>query len=74
MTKAPKQPTYEETVTMIASNIAELAKAVESLLRGPLKRRALVVLLASSSRLSQQHVEAVLNALETLNKDWLNQR
>jgi spore germination protein GerM len=71
--KATKQPTYEETVAVIATNIQSLAKAVEALLHGPLKRRALVILLASSSRLSQQHVEAVLGALETLNKDWLNQ-
>ncbi len=74
LTRDKKAATYEETVAEIAGNIKSLATAVERLLNGPLKRRALVVLLASSARLSQQYVEVVLNALENLDKDWLIKR
>lgn len=63
---------YRETVQKIAGNIAMLTKAVQSLLRGPLNRRALVILLASSSRQPQTAVEAILKALESMDKDWLN--
>lgn len=75
----PKQETleqkeYRELVEKIAGNIASLAKAVSSLLNGPLKKKALVVLLASSARLPQTTVEAVLKALEDLEGDWLNKK
>ena len=63
---------YRETVERIAGNIAALAKAVESLLNGPLKRKALVILLASSACQPQRVVEDVLKALENLRGDWLN--
>ena len=63
---------YRELVESIAGNIAALAKAVASLLNGPLKKRALVILLAASSGQSQRNVEEVLKALETLHTDWLN--
>ena len=68
--EAEKQ--YRETVEKIAGNIASLAKAVNALLSGSLKRRALVILLASSSGQSQRVVEEVLKALENLQADWLN--
>ncbi len=63
---------YRETVERIAGNIGALAKAVSSLLNGPLKKRALIVLLASSSGQSQKVVESVLKALEDMKGDWLN--
>lgn len=63
-----------ETVESIAKNITSLARAVESLLNGPLKRKALIVLLASSSGLGQGAVQAVLTAISDLEKDWLNAR
>lgn len=63
---------YRETVEAIAGNIKNLAMAVSSLLNGPLNRRTLVILLASSSRQSQETVRDVLGALENLQKDWLN--
>ena len=70
--ETPEQKAYRETVEKIANNIASLADAVSSLLNGPLKRKALVVLLASSARMSQESVNEVLKALESLRGDWLN--
>ncbi len=67
-----EQRINRELVEKIAGNISSLAKAVSSLINGPLKKRALVVLLASSARLPQSTVEAILTALENLEKDWLN--
>lgn len=67
-----EQRQYRETVERIAGNIASLSKAVAALLKGPLKKRALVILLASSSGQSQHAVDSVLKALETLEADWLN--
>ena len=66
-----QQKAYRETVETIATNIGNLADAVSSL-NGPLKRKALVVLLASSARMSQATVAEVLKALEGLRGDWLN--
>ncbi len=63
---------YREMVEKIAGNIAMLAKAVKSLVNGPLKKRALILLLASSSGQSQNTVTSVLKALEDLEADWLN--
>jgi hypothetical protein len=77
MAKKPIEETSEqranrEIVEGIARNILTLSRAVASLLNGPLKKKALVVLLAQSSQLPQSKVEAVLKALETLEADWLN--
>lgn len=67
-----EQKRNREIVESIARNIASLARAVNSLLNGPLKKKALVVLLASSSGQSQKTVEIVLAALSQLEADWLN--
>jgi hypothetical protein len=48
-----------------------LARAVGQLLDGPLNKRALVILLAQSSGQSQKAVTEVLDALQSLEKDWL---
>lgn len=69
-----EQKRNRELVEEIAGNIESLAKAVKSLLNGPLKKRALVVLLASSSLLPQNKVEEVLKALENLESDWLTKK
>lgn len=69
--ETPEAKAYRELVESIAGNIAQLAKGVAALLNGPLKKRALVLLLASSSGCSQRQVEDVLKALEELEKDWL---
>lgn len=70
--ETPQEKAYREVVDQIAGNIGSLSKAVASLLNGPLKKRALVVLLANSSGHPQVTVEKVLKALEELEKDWLN--
>lgn len=67
-----EQKRNREVVESIAKNLSSLSRAVASLINGPLKKKALVVLLASSSILPQNKVEAVLKALEDLEKDWLN--
>lgn len=72
--ETPEQKTNRELVESIAGNIVSLSKAVASLINGPLKKKALVVLLASSSGLPQNKVEEVLKALENLEADWLNKR
>ncbi len=59
--ETPEQKADREIVETMAMNIAALAKRVESLLNGPLKKKALVILLAHSSGQSQKSVEAVLN-------------
>lgn len=70
--ETPEQKAYREVVEKIAGNIGALAKAVTALLNGPLKKRAIIKLLASSSGNSERVVEDVLKALETMEADWLN--
>jgi hypothetical protein len=70
--ESDEQRKYRETVETIATNIAMLSEAVSSVLRGPLKRRTLIVLLANSSGLKQHVVESVLAAVESMQADWLN--
>ena len=70
--ETPEQKQYRETVERIAGNIASLANAVSSLLNGPLKRKALVILLAHSSGQTQAATDAILKALEDMKSDWLN--
>lgn len=72
--ETPEQKAYRELVEGIAGNISSLARSVSSLLNGPLKRKALVILLAYSAKLDQNKVEAVLKALEDLESDWLNKK
>lgn len=67
-----EQREYREMIEKIAGNIESLAKAVSSLLNGPLKRKALVILLAHSSGQTQNAVENILKALENMKGDWLN--
>lgn len=70
--ETPEQKAYRETVEKIATNIGNLADAVASLISGPLKKKALVILLAASSRQPQGVVDDVLIALQNLRGDWLN--
>lgn len=69
-----EQKRNREIVESIAGNIASLAKAVKNLLNGSLNKKALLVLLSSSSCLKQHQVESVLKALENLEADWLNKK
>lgn len=66
-----EQKKQREAIQSIANNISALAKAVAALLGGPLNKRALLVLLASSSKESQSTVDKVLTAIHDLEKDWL---
>ena len=70
--ETPEEKANRELVEGIAKNIQKLADAVGALLNGPLKKKAIIVLLAKSSQLHMNQVEAVLNSLENLSKDWLN--
>ena len=63
---------YRELIETIAGNISTLARAVAGLLNGPLKKKALIILLAHSSGQTQFSTEKVLNALMDMEKDWLN--
>lgn len=63
-----------ETVETIAESISSLARSVVALLKGPLNRKALIVLLANSARMNQTDVANVLTAIENLEKDWLNKK
>lgn len=65
---------YKTLVNSIAENIATLADAVNASLGGKLKKKALVVLLANSTKLSQSQITAVLDALSTLKEDWLEDK
>lgn len=67
-----EQKKNREAVQSIAKNIASLSRAVAALLNGPLKKDALVVLIANSSGLSQNNVREVLKALQELEGRWLN--
>lgn len=72
--ETPEAKQYRELVESIAQNLTALARAVSGVLNGPLKKRALILLLASSSGCSQRQVEDVLKALENLESDWLNKK
>ena len=67
-----EQKQAREAVVKIAENLVSLAESVQSLIKGPLNKRALVVLLANSSGESQRSVDAVLTSLVDLRKDWIN--
>lgn len=67
-----EQRKNREMIETIAGNIASLSKAVAALLNGPLKRRAIIILIANTSGVSQEKVTEVLKALESMEKDWLN--
>ncbi len=70
--ETPAERENREFVETIARNLITLARSVKALINGPLNRRALVILLASSSGIPQVKVGEVLKALENLEKDWLN--
>lgn len=71
-----QQETEEEKaaralVEGIAENIIKLASTVRGLINGKMKMHGLVILLASSSKLSQVQVEKVLKALATMDEEYL---
>ena len=60
-----------EVIEKIANNIAALSQAVQSLLDGRLKKKALLVLLAHSSGKPQYVVENILDTIADLGKTYL---
>lgn len=66
-----QQKKDREMIQAIANNIAALSRAVAALLGGPLKKKALLILLANASGQSQSTVDKVITALAEMEKDWL---
>ncbi len=60
-----------EMVEEIASNIAMLSRQVTALLTGRLNRKAILILLANSTRMTQGQVDTVLDAISNLEKTYL---
>ncbi len=60
-----------EMITEIATNIANLSNQVESLLNGRLNKKAIIILLANSTKMPQYQVENMLEALANLGKTYL---
>jgi hypothetical protein len=70
-TETPEEKKERETAENIAESLEKLSRSVEALLKGPLNRKALHILLAAASGMSRSEVERVLTALENLRKDYL---
>ena len=60
-----------ETIETIAESIKTLANSVRAFMGGKLNKRAILVLLANATRMQQQEVEKVLEAVENLDKTFL---
>jgi hypothetical protein len=56
----------EESMQLLADAILRVADAADELRRGPLKRRAIVLLIQDRTKLSQGTITAVLDALPHL--------
>jgi len=69
--ETPEEKEYRESVEKIATNIQALATAVQSVVKGPLKRKTLLVLLANSSGYSQTAVGAIIDSMASMDKDFL---
>lgn len=67
-----EQKEARERVETIAQEIAKLSRQVHALLNGRLKPKAVVVLLANATQLPQATVKTVLEAVDSMEKDWLN--
>lgn len=69
----PKNLKKEKSpVEQIADNLVNLTSAVEALLKGPLNRKALLTLLAASSKLNRSTIDQVLTSIQNLRKDFLH--
>ncbi len=60
-----------EMVEEIASNIAKLSRQVNAILGGRLKYSTVVTLLVATTKLSRYQVNAVLAAIDNMEKDYL---
>lgn len=70
--ETPEQKQKREMTETIAKNLTELAGSVKALINGPLKKSTILILLAHTTKLPQRDIQAVLDALQTLPKDFLN--
>lgn len=70
--ETPEQKQKREMTETIAKNLTELAGSVKALVNGPLKKSTILILLAHTTKLPQRDIQAVLEALQTLPKDFLN--
>lgn len=70
--ETPEEREAREVIEGIADNLSELSKAVKSILGGRLKRKTILVLLAHSTKMTQEKVNAVLTALENLDREYLS--
>lgn len=71
-TETPEERQARETVEALAEAIITMAEATRKLIGGKVKRKAIIILLAESSKLSKERVGKVLDAIEQLDKDYLN--
>lgn len=69
--ETPEQKAARELVEGIAQNIERLANVVNTIINGRLKKHVLVMILARTAKVSQDNVEAVLNAIASMDKDNL---
>lgn len=66
-----KEKTQEEITKDIASTIERLSDEVSKLLNGKLNRKAILTLLAYSTKISQKQIAVVLDSLIEMKKDFL---
>ena len=71
-TETPEQKQKREMTETIAKNLEALAGSVKALINGPLKKKTILILLAHSTGIPQRDIDAVLEALQTMPKDFLN--
>lgn len=69
----PEEKKAKETVEAIAQEIAKLSRQVSALLGGRLNRKAIVILLASMTQMTHATISQVLEAIEGLEKKYLNE-
>jgi putative AlgH/UPF0301 family transcriptional regulator len=76
MKKKIQQETEEEQraremVEEIAQNIVSLSNSVKILLGGKVKKSAIIILLAHSTKMFQHQVETVLDAIASMDETFL---
>lgn len=69
--ETPEEKKARETVETIAQEISKLSRQVGAILQGRMKRESIVLLLAHTCRLPKTDVEAVLSAIENMEKKHL---
>lgn len=64
----------DETVEILASDIKTLSEGVNKLLSGRMNEKALLLLIeyACTPKVGKKQIKAVLNALQSLEQEYLN--